>query len=458
MPPQPAEPTFELLRRVVRAWRTIIVALRAREGLGAYTPGGVLATAVWMDRGEIPRRSPYSDVNVMPLLRDLLTADPHLRSCCVDEIRLARALGLLGLDELTQAPEITAAAEGVDERVADYLVDRMYDADYERQAFFRLYNLFLHERQEIRIEAIGAVMRSLAEHEIPRITGESTRTSTLHFAGTGNVFLVCSDATAGGNDVEWWQARWADAVRVVFMLRYVRSDVIDHDYSVMHYSPSWVNDIRKYGIGMWGSPRRNVQAARYSFGESEKRRFDLYLRGAIEFRALLEDMRPHFRRVTATAGDAYEAHHTKDALEDQLIALAIALEALFSPADRQEISFRTSLSAGLLLGTSRAEARDIFTFIQRMYAARSSLVHGGENPFNDPSANRRLTAEHIRRLAEHVRDAIVRMTALYLRGEFDRDRAQVLRAIQDAIFDEEGRAALRDRSDLDRALMEAFSG
>jgi hypothetical protein len=129
-------------------------------------------------------------------------------------------------------------------------------------------------------------------------------------------------------------------------------------------------------------------------------------------------------------------------LEDQLIELVIALEALFSPSHEGELRYRISF----LLGRDPKERAEIFQFVKRMYDERSAFVHGGKNPIQAGSVK----PEDIVKLGNLVRQSILRFGTLYVQGESDRER--VLNEILISTLDSNRAKAVRERSDVDRFL------
>ena len=63
-------------------------------------------------------------------------------------------------------------------------------------------------------------------------------------------------------------------------------------------------------------------------------------------------------------------------MEDRLIDAGIALEAMYGPFDRGEITRKISQRAGWLLGRSASEGRAISKDMKSFYATRSKVVHG----------------------------------------------------------------------------------
>ncbi len=62
--------------------------------------------------------------------------------------------------------------------------------------------------------------------------------------------------------------------------------------------------------------------------------------------------------------------------DDKIIDDWIGLEALFSPANNQEIRHRVALRIAALIGTSGVERQDLYKAMCHSYDWRSALVHG----------------------------------------------------------------------------------
>jgi hypothetical protein len=137
-------------------------------------------------------------------------------------------------------------------------------------------------------------------------------------------------------------------------------------------------------------------------------------------------------------------------LVEQLLDLTIALEALFSPTDQIELRFRISQSLALLLGKDGKDRKEIFDFAKKMYDERSGFVHGGQ----DPVASKKVTAADIQCLGDLVRQAILRLVALFVRGE--RSRKSIHDEIVLAAFDSAKSDQLRTQSDFEIFLEETF--
>jgi hypothetical protein len=364
---------------------------------------------------------------------------------------LARALDVIALEQVADDPRLPRGEISLD-RITDYLVAALFEDDYVRRVYFRFYNLHTNE-SPLHLPGVNGALERLEDWEIPDITGELTPTSTLHLRDTGNVFLIVTD-TGPEEDTSWWQARWNEAAALASVFKYVKYAVIEVDYSAIHFSPDWLNQVRRYGVTLWGRPRADVQAHRYNLAKGEEQVLFRYVAAAAQFKPLLDDLGPPLRQAIATAGDYYEGHHRRTSPEDQLIDLVIALEALFSPATGTELRFRIAHRGALLLGNNPEERRVVARFLRKMYDARSSLVHEGKNPFlSKENKKPELAADDLERLADLVRQAILRLGVLYARERPTRDQA--LGYIEDCAYDPSTLDGLRRKTDIATFLDEA---
>ena len=446
MAPTPAPDVRRLVHQIVTAWNTLVLDLRA---LPAHDSSGALMTrTVWVWGNKNPVPPPYDRCAVIPLLEELLRVDAHLAATCRVAQKLASALDVIALEDLADNPRGPAGTVTLDQ-ITDYLVAGLFEDDYVRRVYFRFYNLETVD-SPLRLPGVTGELERVEDWVIPRITGETTPTSTLHFANTGNVFLIVTD-TGAEDDTAWWQARWQDAVALVSVLKYLKYAVIEVDYSAIHFSPSWLNQVRRYGVTLWGRPRTDVQPHRYTLDKGEDQTLARYLAAAAKFKPILDDLGPPLRRAIATAGNYYEGHHKRTSLEDQLIDLAIALEALFSPTEAAELRFRIAHRAALLLGSDPADRQSLLRFLRRIYDARSGLVHEGKSPFATKD-NKSLTSDDLQRLADLVREAILRLSVLFAREKPSRDEALI--KIEDCAYDPASLAVLQQKTDIETFLRE----
>ncbi len=106
-------------------------------------------------------------------------------------------------------------------------------------------------------------------------------------------------------------------------------------------------------------------------------------------------------------GGSHEPRHD----EDRLLDLWIAMEALFSPDDTTEVSFRLSLNAANYVEVEGLTRRALFEWLRKGYALRSSIAHG-----RDPELKKhvRLHGGQIKSLAEAAEELgeVVRIALL----------------------------------------------
>jgi hypothetical protein len=86
---------------------------------------------------------------------------------------------------------------------------------------------------------------------------------------------------------------------------------------------------------------------------------------------------------------------------DALLDLWIAMEALFSPDDGREVTFRLAQNAANFIDRSDVARRTLFNWIKKGYDLRSSLVHGREAKL---SRLTRLDGSRVTTLAEAIAD------------------------------------------------------
>ncbi|HEY3116702.1 MAG TPA: hypothetical protein VGK54_08175 [Chloroflexota bacterium] len=92
-------------------------------------------------------------------------------------------------------------------------------------------------------------------------------------------------------------------------------------------------------------------------------------------------------------------------LEDQLVDLVIAAEALFGAGETQEVSYKVRLRAAAFLGTDAITRRRIFAEFKSAYDMRSAIAHGGKLTKRQRQQRQRLPLL-INAMEQHLRDAI----------------------------------------------------
>jgi len=103
-------------------------------------------------------------------------------------------------------------------------------------------------------------------------------------------------------------------------------------------------------------------------------------------------------------------------LEDKVLYLTIALEALLSPSDRNELSYRVAQGAAWMLSElTKGESNDYFKLVRYAYSIRSAVAHGTFSSFDTKVLNR-LSIRNPQALTETlsfvVREILFRRTLL----------------------------------------------
>jgi hypothetical protein len=289
-----------------------------------------------------------------------------------------------------------------------------------------------------------------------RVMGETAPSSFLHPSGVGNCFVVDEEGGPCDDVLKWLWEKADVANQFAQVLQYFKDGVVHIDYSVPHFQPNWVNEIRKFGIFFSGNPRRLPYEGGvhfYELGDGELRSLASWVEGyqSPPVRGRLQDQQNKLRKANLGAGHYYELNHTQQQATDRLVNLAIAIETLFTPQDSRDLTFRIAQYVAQLVGETFEERQEIFVSIKEMYRRRSDLFHGR---YNVDKFNRGefVTHEECNKWASIVRRGILRFLVLYLRGENDRDA--ILGYLESAALSETMGDGLRRRSDVMSLLNE----
>lgn len=465
MPPSPHPSARQTIARLVEAQYTIEHELRQHLGYntGNLVPGLSFAVAL-QDADPNSLRNDQtallsyflSDVssfkvkNVRHLLDDLLVSDSHLKGCCQTAWGLAKAVEVLS--PIAVRASNLSSYEGGLEIAGAKILDIMYESEYQRETYVHLYN-FDVQQTPLPIPVLNAEIVRLSESDLPRLIGEVTFTSVLHDPKTGTCFTRFVDKGEEANNVNF-QNCWAVTSTIVQILKFFKFGIIDLDYGAIYYRPVWVNEIRWSGIRAWGLPRRDAQKELYMLSNLELQRFESYCKAYEKLKPLIEETSTSLRQANALAGNYFEDHHKRIKPEEKLIDLVIALETLFSPSRESELRFRIAQRAAILLGKTATERESIRDFILRVYDARSGLVHAGESPFS-VAAKKKLSEEDLVRLADYVRQAVLRCFILRWRGESEKEKVQTL--LDKCALDGLLLGELHSKSDFEAAISEILA-
>ena len=458
--PIPTPDCISLLTRIVSSYVSLLKDINNNPKLGLSFPiqMKVLSLAIWLEgdeslsqtdfnevRSYFLTTSPYASAQIRGTIEELLRTDNHLRLTCQNALGFALAIELLSFPLIERLSRVKSVTDDACRKVTEHLTSQLFMCDYKREAYLHVYNLVLPDGVCIKVPNSNILISEVNEQLIPHLTGEFTIRSFLHDHSKGNIFVQFVDEQVGSEN-EWMQEKWVEAYKIVQVFKYYKYGIVDIDYSGIYFRPQWVNQIRKQGIDMWGSPRRDVQSESYILTSEDVPKLQLYMDTSQKFVGILEDLSKTLRKSLELAGNYYEVHSTRSRLEDQLIDLVIALEALFSPGKEGELRFRISQRAAILLGNNPTEKLEIAGFIKKMYDARSKLVHEGKSPF----LNGDLSNVEVIKLGNYVRNSILRLLTMLFRGETKIEKVRT--NLDECAFNEALIKKIQEDSDIDKFL------
>ena len=395
-------------------------------------------------------------------LQGILNNDPHLRKCCGNADSLAKTIDILFLKKLPSSafPDggglvLGFAGDPIEEALGN-LDHQLYEqGDLRKLAYFHLFNVRLHGEQHLVPPYEGWHLLELEETSIPRLLGESSTYSFISPTTNGTWFLVSEDSS--GFDSEgmyaWLSRRWKDAAPFRAVMQYAIEQVLDIDYVVPLFHPTWVNEVHKIGLYFLGTPRRDSIPSTF-YGlilQHDQDRINRMWAKYLEHQGRISDRSSQLGKAIAIAREFFEDFHRKESRAEQFASLMIALEALYTPQDQREHTFRISQNCALLTCNDHEARRlEVFQFVKSMFARRGKLFHGQyDSQAISPGAF--VNDEEIMRLASLVRNSILKFTTLFIRGENDLE--QLRTRIEKSVLSENLRDELFEKSDFE-ALME----
>ena len=424
---------FSNLRGVLRDWTDLVVRMKQRSERFASLPclmSLVYAAPIFkVEDEDIRAFAEGSGLNkeaVNRQLKEILARDIHLKATCADEMTLLYYLDRFFLSEMATL-DVSGGPDLFNERY-DRFVESTYSTPFKRHCYFHLFNfsspLDPLEFEGIRINKLNPLM-------VNQLIGQQALTDFYHKTPMGEFFLAFDEqAGNSGEFSDWVDSCSRRAFPFVQFLQYVKDAVIHIDYWVPYFEPQWVNTIRKGdGIFYIGSPRRTPY-------EGGKKPYVIDADDIGNMRAVwkgylssvmpaLDGPRTAFRETIWRAGDFFEGNFSKERAYERLLALAIALEALFSPDDQRELTFRICQTASQLVGREEEDRVRINKELKRLYQLRSSLVHASYK-IDKFASEQFVTHEDIDRWSAIVRDAILRFVVLHQRGYNTNDGKQRL--------------------------------
>lgn len=388
-------------------------------------------------------------------VRATFAEDQNLALCCRSPLALSYVLDKYFVRPAVDLISENAAAARLGEVYATFR-DTVYgQGPFKLVAYSHVFNL---NSTITDIDLGGVHLMQLSPDRVTTLLGEPVVPSAASFLQPPNVgifFVVQEEVGVQKNEFEWFSQCHFRSMEMLRVLQYSKDGVFHIDYSVPHFLPQWVNELRRSaGLFFLGSPRRTPYRNGASFvtlAEADltelRRRMGVYLSEPMV--RLLADETPAFRQASLRAGDYYEKSLTYESPIERLVSLAIALESLFSPGDSAEYSFRISQTASQLIGKTASERRAIYNDFRDFYNKRSKIMHGTYN-VQQVYQGTYVTHEDIDRWSSLVKRGLLATFTMFLRGKrSEADLKEFRNGLLMGALDAEAAEELRRQSDLD---------
>ncbi|TKB55130.1 MAG: hypothetical protein E8D50_02780 [Nitrospira sp.] len=389
-------------------------------------------------------------------LETILTEDELLSKCCGDGEHLAHALDLLFFTRLPASAYLDLTlAPGFPPNPFDLGIEQLEQSLYgqgvfTKTAYFHLYNFWARPEDLPIAPYPGWGFVELEHSSIPQLLGESSFSSFLSPSMTGRYFLTVQDSEGFNRESvnDWLNRRWVNIAPYRQVLQYSKDAVIDIDYATPYFNPPWVNQIHRGGLYYWGAPRQDVLPATFWYhmipfdSETIQSNWLCYQKYA-------DRIKPHgssLRKAIRIAGNFFEECHKKVSRIEQFANLMIALEALYTPSDASEHTFRISQNCALLIENSAESREHTFEFLRAMFKRRGKLFHG-QYDASAQSPQDFITDEELKSLMSIVRRSVLKFLALFLRGEDGLDK--VRKDLEKAVLDETFRTEFLEKADFE---------
>jgi hypothetical protein len=403
-------------------------------------------SALYKEKHVLVQSSRFEGERVKAELERVLSEDQHLRECCDTALNLAYLVDYFIFDAVTLIEENKLTDDAYDELFLRFS-QITYNQPFRKLTLSHLYN-FDSPETILRFNRVQ-IMR-LEASDILEVIGDIAVYNFLHNHQTGDCFVITESLGGCPNVVDWLYSERAVSLEFMGILQYFKDGIVDIDYTAPYFLPEWVNRIRKRGLAFVGDPRRIPYANGtrfYSLVEREvtevNRWWQIYQTPHVSGR--LENLQNKLRQALLRAGDFYESSMQQKDAVGRLIHLAISLESLFSPSDKEELSYKISLYASLLISGDTNERVENFKFLRQMYKRRSALFHGTYSVDKEL-----LTTEEAERLAGVIRVSILRLLVLYLKGEEKREN--ILTMLSDGVLNSTIVEQIRIESDPQRFI------
>ena len=438
-------------------------------GLGDFAPKYVTPLRAFLAMQDEPekiqsvieRGLTIEVVNVK--LEAILAEDPLLAQCCGDSEHLAHALDLLFFTRLPASTYLDVTFDtGFPPTPFELGIEQLEQSLYEQGAFtktayFHLYNFWSRPEDLPLAPYPGWGFVELEHRSIPQLLGESSLSSFLSPPMTGRFFLTVQDSEGFNRESvnEWLNRRWGNITPYRQVLQYSMDAMVDIDYVTPYFNPPWVNEIHRDGLYYWGTPRQDKLPTNlwYLVNPWNSREINSHWLCYKKYSSRIEAHGSSLRKGLRIAGNFFEECHKKASRVEQFTNLMIALEALFTPSDATEHTFRISQNCALLIEKENyPELREAtYKFLRSMFKRRGDLFHGRFDA-SSQSPQEFITDEELKNLMSIVRRSILKFIALYLREENGLDK--VRKDLERAILDETFRGDFLGKADFESLLVE----
>jgi Apea-like HEPN len=384
-------------------------------------------------------------------LQEILANDTMLAKCCGNAEALAYALDLLFFGPLPDCfyhgPKTSLGFDLAPNlhRELDALEEKLYEkGEFTRTAYFHLYNVRVTRSldsifpgwqvQELRYDTVSNLFHPAAYKEYLQ-------------AYPSSAFAITQDTT--GFDVEdlekWLRRKHVEALLFRRILQLTQDGTMDIDYVVPYFCPAWVNTVQGGGVFHIGSARKDAPPSTLYYLLTGAESDDLAIIWDLIQQYSINSTESHssLQKAISIALDFYEESHSKSSRIERFANLIIALEALYTPTDKSEVTLRLCQCCAVLLGGQDESSHEIYKFLKEMFVRRGKLFHG-KYGINSQSPESFINDEDLKRLFSVVRRSIVSFIRLYLNGERHLD--QLRRQLEDSILNEEQRETVRERS------------
>lgn len=397
-------------------------------------------------------------------LEKILAEDTFLAQCCGDSRHLAHALDILFFTHLpastySDSTDSFGFAPSPFDQGIEQLEQSLYgQGAFKKTAYFHLYNFEARPDDYPQAPYPGWGFVELEHRSIPLILGENSWLSFLSPPETGRTFLAVQDSKGFDRESlnDWLKRRWVDIDPFRQVLQYSMDAIVDIDYVAPYFSPSWVNQIHREGLYYWGAPRQDKPPSNlwYSITSWDSQQINSHWRGYQKYANKFLSHGSSLRKAIRTAGNFFEDCHKKISRIEQFANLMIALEALYTPSDQSEHTFRISQSCALLIEDSLQSREATFEFLKSMFKRRGKLFHG-QYDMSTQTPQDFIADEDLKTLISIVRKSMLKFIALYLRKEEGLDK--VRKDLERAILDESFRHDFLRKADFESLLREESS-